>query len=196
MNQNSLNLIREVIINSGILISVEISGDSLYLEFKDVELGTPKHGNSISLTVRFAEQSFFTTFYNDIWDIEFLSKYNYKKQFLSQKISFKVSDIKFLDFRSLTKFFHDYDNYKIILSPDNFNIHNIQCDFFMIVECEKIAIAVGANQMNFFTHYELLDDNSLLELSNQWMSYFLKYQSKRNIIKDKMCENHPLFFKK
>ena len=196
MNHKSLNLIRDVIINSGNLISVEISGDSVYLEFGDVELGTPKYGNTMSLTIRFAEQSFFTTFYNDIWDIEFLSKYNYKKQLLSQEIFFNVCDIKFMDFEHLTKFFHDYKNQKTVLSPENFNIHNIQCDFFMIVECEKIAIVVGANQMDFFTPSERLDDNSLLELSNQWMVYFLNYQLKRNIIKDKMCENHPLLFKK
>ena len=196
MNQKSLNLIREVIVNSGTLISVEISGDSIYLEFGDVELGTPKFGNTISLTVRFAESSFFTTFYNDIWDIEFLSKYNYKKQLLSQEVFLDVYDIKFLDFERVTRFFSDFKNQKTILSPENFNIHNIQCDFFMIVEFEKIALVIGANQMDFFTPYERLDDNSLMELANDWMLYFLNYHLKRNIIKDKMCENHPLVFKK
>ena len=196
MNQKSLNLIREVIVNSGTLISVEISGDSIYLEFGDVELGTPKFGNTISLTVRFAESSFFTTFYNDIWDIEFLSKYNYKKQLLSQEVFLDVYDIKFLDFERVTRFFSDFKNQKTILSPEKFNIHNISCDFFMIVEFEKISLVIGANQMDFFTPYERLDDNSLMELANDWMLYFLNYHLKRNIIKDKMCENHPLVFKK
>ena len=43
MNVRSLKLIRDVIINSGKWTSIEIAQDSVYLEFKDVELGTPKH---------------------------------------------------------------------------------------------------------------------------------------------------------
>ena len=42
MNTRSLKLIREVIINSGKWTSIEIAQDSIYLEFKDVELGVPK----------------------------------------------------------------------------------------------------------------------------------------------------------
>ena len=82
-----------------------------------------------------------------------------------------------------------------MVSPSNFDIHNIQNDFFILVETNEIAIVVGANHMDFFTQSERLDDNSLKELSNQWMLYFLNYHLKRNIIKDKMCENHPLIYK-
>ena len=57
MNVRSLKLIRDVIINSGKWTSIEIAQDSVYLEFKDVELGTPKHDEEFSLTVRFAEDS-------------------------------------------------------------------------------------------------------------------------------------------
>jgi hypothetical protein len=49
--------------------------------------------------------------------------------------------------------------------------------------------------MDFFTPFERLDDASLRELSNDWMLYFLNYHLKRNIIKDPMCENHPLMYK-
>lgn len=62
----------------------------------------------------------------------------------------------------------------------------------MLIETDEIAIAVGGDQMDFFSPFERLDDSSLRELSNQWMLYFLKYHQKRNIIKDPMCENHPL----
>ena len=86
MNTRSLKLIRDVIINSGKWTSIEMAQDSIYLEFKDVELGTPKSNDEMSLTVRFAEDSFFTVFYNDIWDIDFLSKYNYKHQLLSEEV--------------------------------------------------------------------------------------------------------------
>ena len=195
MNRESLNLIRDVIINSGRVSFVEIAQDSIYLDFQDVELGEPKYGTAMSLTARFGDESFFTTFYNDIWDIEFLSKYNFKKQLLSEELFLDVCDIKFLDFEYLNQVFYKYKHQKTITAENNFNIHNITCDFFMIVELEKIALVVGANRMDFFTPQEKLNDNSLKELSNEWMLYFLNYHLKRNIIKDPMCENHPLIYK-
>ena len=173
MNTRSLKLIREVMINSGKVTSVEISQDSIYLEFKDVELGNPKSNEEMSLTVRFAEDSFFTVFYNNIWDVDFMSKYDYKKQLLSQEICEKS-----------------------ISSVEDFSIHNIRNDFFMLVDTKDVGFAVGGNQMDFFTPFERLDDASLRELSNEWMLYFLNYHLKRNIIKDPMCENHPLIYTK
>ena len=62
----------------------------------------------------------------------------------------------------------------------------------MLVETKEIAIVMGGNQMDFFSPFEKLNDNSLKELSNQWMLYFLNYRMKRNIIKNPICENHPL----
>lgn len=196
MNTRSLNLIRDVIINSGKWSSIEISQDSIYLEFKDVELGVPKSDENSSLTVRFAEDSFFTVFYSNIWDIDFLSKYNYKLQLLSEEVLFKVKDIQFVDFEVLNSFFYNFKKEKTVSVDENFDIHNIRNDFFMLIDLDDIAIAVGGNQMDFFTRYERLDDANLRELSNQWMMYFLNYHLKRNIIKDPMCENHPLLFKK
>ena len=196
MNTRSLKLIRDVIINSGKWTSIEMAQDSIYLEFKDVELGTPKSNDEMSLTVRFAEDSFFTVFYNDIWDIDFLSKYNYKHQLLSEEVLFDVQDIKFIDFEYLNTFFYNYKSEKTVSVVEDFDIHNIRNDFFMLVETKEIAFAVGANQMDFFSPFEKLDDGSLRELSNQWMLYFLNYHLKRNIIKDPMCENHPLMYKK
>ena len=58
MNTRSLKLIRDVIINSGKWTSIEIAQDSIYLEFKDIELGKPKANEDMSLTVRFAGDSF------------------------------------------------------------------------------------------------------------------------------------------
>jgi hypothetical protein len=196
MNIRSLKLIREVIINSGKWTSIEIAQDSIYIEFRDVELGVPKESEDFSLTVRFAVDSFITTFYNNIWDIEFLAKYNFKDQLLSESVSFLVKDIKFVDFEYLNTFFYNYKKEKTISVLEDFDIHNIRNDFFMLVETDEIAIVVGGDQMDFFTNHERLDDASLRELSNQWMLYFLKYHLKRNIIKDPMCENHPLNPKK
>ena len=196
MNVRSLKLIRDVIINSGKWASIEISQDSVYIEFKDVELGTPKHDEEFSLTVRFAGDSFFTAFYNNIWDIEFMSGYNFKHQLLSEEVYFEVKDIKFIDFEYLNTFFYNFKKEKTISSVDDFDIHNIRNDFFMLVETKDIAFVVGGNQMDFFSPFERLDDASLRELSNQWMLYFLNYHMKRNLIKDPMCENHPLMYTK
>ena len=155
MNTRSLKLIRDVIINSGKWTSIEMAQDSIYLEFKDVELGTPKSNDEMSLTVRFAEDSFFTVFYNDIWDIDFLSKYNYKHQLLSEEVLFDVQDIKFIDFEYLNTFFYNYKSEKTVSVVEDFDIHNIRNDFFMLVETKEIAFAVGANQMDFFSPFEL-----------------------------------------
>ena len=196
MNGRSLKLIREVIINSGKLTSIEISQDSIYIDFQDVELGVPKETEDFTLTVRFALDSFFTVFYNNIWDIEFLSKYNFKNQLLREDVLIDVEDIRFVDFEYLNNFFYDYKKEKTISVVEDFNIHNIRNDFFMLIKTRDIAIAVGGNQLDFFTNHEKLDDASLRELSNQWMLYFLKYHLKRNIIKNPMCENHPLMYPK
>ena len=196
MNTRSLKLIRDTVINSGKWVSIEIAQDSIYIDFTDVELGKPKNNEQMYLTVRFAEESFFTVFYNNIWDIDFLSKYDYKKQILSEEVDFKVKDVKFIDFEYLNTFFYNYKKEKTVTTTDEFSIHNIRNDFFMLVETKEIAFAVGGNQMDFFTPYERLDDASLRELSNEWMLYFLNYHLKRNIIKDPMCENHPLIYKK
>jgi len=196
MNVRSLKLIRDVIINSGKWTSIEMAQDSIYIEFKDVELGKPKGDDDMSLTVRFAGDSFFTIFYNNIWDIDFLSKYDYKNKLLSEEVFFKVKDIKFIDFEYLNTFFYNFKSEKTISTSQDFDIHNIRNDFFMLVESKDVAFVVGANQMDFFTPFERLDDASLRELSNDWMLYFLNYHLKRNIIKDPMCENHPLMYTK
>ena len=196
MNARSLKLICDVMINSGKWTALEISQDSIYLTFRDVELGSPKSGEDYSLTVRFAEESFFAAFYNNIWDIDFLSKYDYKNQLLSEEFVLDVIDVKFIDFEYLNTFFYNFKKDKTISVVDDFDIHNIRSDFFILIEFEDIAVVAGGNQMDFFTPFERLDDGSLRELSNQWMLYFLNYHMKRNLIKDPMCENHPLMYTK
>ena len=161
-------------------------------EFKDVELGVPDETENFTLTVRFAADSFITIFYNNIWDIDFLSKYDYKNDLLSEQVLFDIEDVKFVDFEYLNEFFYDYKKEKTISVVDDFSIHNIRNDFFMLIKTKEVAVVVGGDQMDFFTKYERLDDATLRELSNQWMLYFLRYHLKRNIIKNPMCENHPL----
>ena len=196
MKARSLKLIEEVIVNSGKVASLEIAQDSIYIEFANVELGEPRGDEDLSLTIRFGEDSFISVFYNNIWDIDFLSSYDFKNQLLSKRVDLKVKKITFLDFEYLNNFFHDYSKEKSISVVEDFDIHNIRNDFFVLFETEEIGVVAGGNQMDFFTNYERIDDDILKELSNQWMLYFLKYNMKRNIIKDPMCENHPLKPKK
>ena len=191
MRNDSLKLIEDVIGNFAKLASVEISGDSIYLEFIDVELGNPKNGEDLSLSMRFAKNSFFTVFYDNIWDIDFVSSFNYKNHFLQEELLLDVGRIRFLDFEYLNTFFYNYQKQKDFSLEVEYDVHNIRADFFCLLEFSNIAIVVGGNEMDFFTPTSRLDDNILKELSNQWMMYFLTYHQKRNIIKDPMCEKHP-----
>ena len=191
MKKDSLKLIEDVIGNFAKLASVEISGDSIYLEFIDVELGNPKNDEELSLSMRFAKNSFFTVFYDNIWDIDFVSSFNYKNHFLQEELLLDVGRIRFLDFEYLNTFFYNYQKQKDFSLESEYDVHNIRADFFCLLEFSNIAIVVGGNEMDFFTPTSRLDDNILKELSNQWMLYFLTYHQKRNIIKDPMCEKHP-----
>lgn len=193
MKARSLKLIEEVIINSGKFSSLEISQDSIYIEFRDVELGAPKGDEDLTLTIRFGEDSFISVFYNNIWDVDFLSGYDFKRQMLSTRTDLKVKSIRFIDFEYLNKIFSDYSKEKSISSVEDFSIHNIRNDFFVLFETEEIAVVAGGNQMDFFTANERIDDDILKELSNQWILYLLEYHMKRKLIKDPMCENHPLY---
>lgn len=191
MKNESLRLIEDVISNFAKLASIEISEDAIYLEFIDVELGSPKSNDDFSLSMRFAKNSFISVFYDNIWDIDFLSSFNYKMHFLQEDLIKDVRKIRFLDFEYLNAFFYNYSRNKNFSLDKEFDVHNIRCDFFCLIEFNDIAIVVGGNEMDFFTPSERIDDDILKELSNQWMMYYLKYHQKRNIIKDPMCENHP-----
>lgn len=193
MNSKSLNLIEEVITSFGMWDSLEIAQDSIYLEFSDVELGNPKYNDSLNLSFRFSDKSFIVFFYNNIWDAEFLANFDFKNHFINEDFVLKVEKIKFLDFEYLNTFFYNYAKDKVLSLDGEFDIHNIRNDFFVLLETEELAIAVGGNEMDFFFNDLKLDDDSLKELSNQWILYFLKYSLKRNIImKDSMCEHNTL----
>lgn len=191
MKNDSLKLIEDVIGNFAKLASIEISGDSIYLEFIDVELGTPKSDNELSLSLRFANKSFLTIFYDNIWDIDFISAFDYKNHFLQEELLLDVKKIRFIDFEYLNTFFYNYLKQKDFSQDSEYDVHNIRCDFFCLIEFGNVAIVAGGNEMDFFTPTERLDDDILMDLSNEWMMYYLTYHQKRNIIKDPMCENHP-----
>lgn len=191
MNINSLRRIEEVIINSGILSFLEIAQDTIYLDFINVELGNPKTEEEFSLSIRFGDNSFIAFFYNNIWDLKFLSEFNHNDQKIETQLNFKVNQIRFLDFPYLHHIIRKYNKNKSVTLIKDFDITNIRNDFFLIMEFDNIAMAVGSNQLDFFTKSEKLDDDILKELSNQWMRYLLEYKSKRNILnKDPICEKY------
>ena len=193
MNSKSLELIEEVVASFGIWDSLEIAPDSIYLEFSDVELGNPKYDDCLNLSFRFSDNSFIVFFYNNIWDVEFLANFDFKNHFINEDFILKVEKIKFLDFEYLNTFFYNYAKDKVISLDKTFDIHNIRNDFFVLLETDELAIAIGGDKMDFFFNDYKLDDGSLKDLSNQWVLYFLKYRLKRNIImKDPMCEHNDL----
>ncbi|WP_299523923.1 hypothetical protein [uncultured Methanobrevibacter sp.] len=193
MNSKSLELIEDVITPFGIWDSLEIVQDSIYLEFSDVELGNPKYDDSLNLSFRFSDKSFIVFFYNNIWDADFLANFDFKNHFINEDFVLKVKKIKFLDFEYLNTFFYNYAKNKVISLDETFDIHNIRNDFFVLLETEELAIAMGGDKMDFFFNDEKLDDDTLKKASNQWVLYFLKYRLKRNIVmKDPMCEHNTL----
>lgn len=70
MNTNSLRLIEDITINSGVLSFLEIAQDTIYLDFINVELGNPKTEEEITLSIRFGDNSFiaFSTMTYGIWN--------------------------------------------------------------------------------------------------------------------------------
>ncbi len=188
---DSLRLIEEVILPSGKWSSLEIAQDTIYLDFTHVELGNPNNGDELSLSIRFDEDSFIMFFYEDIWNIEFLSDFNYNDNRIDTILDFKVNNIRFLDFEYLDEVVNRFSKSKLITLMPEFDITNIRNDFFLIFEIDKVCIVVGSNNLDFFTNFEKLDDYMLKEFSNQWMVYFLNYPNQRKILnKDPMCEIH------
>lgn len=193
LNINSLRRIEEVMKNSGIWSFLEISQDSIYLTFNNVELGNPDIDDQFLFYIHFYKDSFLIFFYNNIWDIDFISEFDLNKQIINKKLNLKLKNIRFLDFEYLDYFFKKYKKSKKIISKKEFDIKNIRNDFFLLLEFEEIGIVIGGNQLDFFNKNEKLDDYSLKELSNQWMVYLIDYKSEKNIFKkDSMCENNSL----
>jgi hypothetical protein len=192
MNNRSLEILEESIGPSGKWASLEIANDSIYLEFKDVQLGKPQKDKDLKISIRFANNAFLCFFYKDIWDIDFLTSYDFSNQSFFKEFSYKIKKIKFQDFSYLDEISKRFDKEKILPPNDDYDVYNLRNDFFLIFELDKIAICISANEMDFFNEFERLDDNLIKELSNQWILYFLEYCNKTKIRKDQMCEDFLL----
>ncbi|MDL2246607.1 hypothetical protein LJB96_03215 [Methanobrevibacter sp. OttesenSCG-928-K11] len=192
MNNRSLEILEESIEPSGKWISLEIANDSIYLEFRDVQLGRPQNNKVLEIAIRFANNAFICFFYNEIWDIEFLKNYDFSNQSFFGDCSYKVKKIKFQDFNYLDEISQKFNKEKIFPPHDDFDVYNLRNDFFLIFELDKIAICVSGNEMDFFNEFERLNDDLIKELSNQWILYFLDYCNKTKMRKDSMCEDFLL----
>lgn len=179
MKQKTLNLIEESISSAGRWTWIELSNDSVQLEFEDVQLYKPsmeKYDNhSSEIAIRLADNAFFSIFYNDDNDIDFIDS---KRDF-----SYKISDdgLKFQDFGLFNEINNEYIHKKVVLGNLPIDLNNVEFDFLLIIIFEKIAIACGANQLNFFNDFESLNDEDIKKLSNQWWIYWVDYwKSKGN----------------
>ena len=166
MNNDSLKLIEDVLINFSKLSAINISQDTIYLEFIDVELGNPNNDEDLSFSMRFSKNSFISFFYDNIWDIEFLSNFDYKNHFIQEDLFSDVRKIKFIDFEYLNKFFYNYNSQKDFSINKEFDIHNIRNDFFCLIEFGDMGIVVGGDEMDFFSESERLNDDILKNYLN------------------------------
>ncbi|WP_409200842.1 hypothetical protein [Methanobrevibacter sp. DSM 116169] len=187
MNNRSLDIIEEAMEFSPKFSSLEIANGSIYLDFKNVALSNPKEDEDFTLSIRFASNAFISFFYNDIWDLDFLSDYDFSNESFIKDFSYDINEFKFQDFDFLDYIFNNYSNEKSF--PDNnFNPHNIRNDFFLTFTLDKLAICISSNEMDFFTKNEKLDSSSIKNLSNEWILYILNYCNKKRIKKDSICD--------
>lgn len=184
MNKRSLEIIEESMEFEPLWVSLEISDDLIYLDFKDVEIADPEKVKTFS--IRFASNAFICFFYNDIFKLDFLSSYDFSNENFHDEFSFNISNFKFQSFENLDELFSKYEKEKTFLNKD-FDIRNIRTDFFLTFQLDDIAICVCGNEMNFFLGNEKLDDDSIKKLSNEWVLYYLSYCKKR-IKKSKVCK--------
>jgi hypothetical protein len=219
MLATSLNIIEDIISTSGRWTWLEISYESIYLEFKDVQLYNPKNNtnkfedSSSEIAIRLGENIFLAIFFNDINDLNFLDlsdslqnlmqsdTINFKDNFVSfhKEFSIKINknQFKFQD-RDFLKAMANFYNYKKIL-VENYAEGNNGYDFLLCFTAGNISIAVGGNNIHFFNDFENLTDEDIKNLSNKWCIYYLKYWINKGTNKeyplDYVCESLPLKLK-
>lgn len=196
MNNKSYLILEDVISEAGKWVSLEVSGDTIYLDFSSVELfnihDDSKKDSKIS--IRFSDNSLFSIFYNDKKDLDFLNLTKKdRNDFLMEfnrnldKGMFKFQDMSFINSK-----FTKFKNEMIFL--DNFN--NDSPDFIMSFLSNGIGVCVGGNSLNIYMGLEELTDNDILFLSNKWSRYYLSYWinkgTKDEYSYDSLCELNPI----
>ncbi|WP_461461694.1 hypothetical protein [Methanobrevibacter sp.] len=207
MNKKTYNLLEDVISASGRWTALEVVNDSIYIDFSDVQLYNISYDNDSNLSsgceisIRFAENSLFSIFYNNDEDIEFIKEAKGLDNNFLIELNKKLDEgqFKFQNIDFSNKLCENFQNELVFL--DNINDSNMEFpDFILSFSCENLAICIGGDSLNFFNNFESLNDNDILELSNQWsrhyLDYWVKKGSKKQLKEDDLCELSPLEIKK
>lgn len=203
MNKKTYNLLEDVISASGRWTALEVVNDSIYIDFSDVQLYNISYDNDSNLSsgceisIRFAENSLFSIFYNNDEDVEFIKEAKGLDNNFLIEINKKLDEgqFKFQNIDFSNKLCENFQNELVFL--DNINDKDMEFpDFILSFSCENLAICIGGDSLNFFNNFESLNDNDILELSNQWSRYYLDYWvkkgSKKQLKEDVLCELRPL----
>ncbi len=203
MNKKTYNLLEDVISTSGRWTALEVVNDSIYIDFSDVQLYNisydkdPNLSSGCEISIRFAENSLFSIFYNNDEDVEFIKEAKGLDNNFLIELNKKLDEgqFKFQNIDFSNKLCENFQNELVFL--DNINDTNMEVpDFILSFSCENLAICIGGDSLNFFNNFESLNDNDILELSNQWSRYYLDYWikkgSKKQLKEDVLCELSPL----
>ena len=171
MKKQTLNLLEDVISTAGEWISLEISSDSLYLEFSNTQLYNDDYPNSTELTLRFGKNIMLNIYYNNLEDIEPLVENNVLT-FSFKEFSFKLKneEFKFQDINYLNDM---KELYKFCLNLNN----NKYCDFILVFNLENFGILVGGDILSVFNDFEYLNEFDIKNLSNKWCRDYLRDQT-------------------
>ncbi|MGN1363396.1 MAG: hypothetical protein ACI4VU_06815 [Methanobrevibacter sp.] len=196
MNNKSYLILEDVISDAGKWISLEVLGDTIYLDFSSVELfnihDDSKKDSNIS--IRFSDSSLFSIFYNDKKDIDFLNLTKRGKNDFLMEFNRNLDRgmFKFQDMSFINSNFNKFKNELIFL--DNFK--DDAPDFIMSFLSSDIGVCVGGNSLNIYMGLEELTDNDILILSNKWSQYYLSYWmnkgTKDEYDYDALCELNPI----
>ncbi|MCQ2977809.1 MAG: hypothetical protein MJ232_07340 [archaeon] len=209
MNPRTFKIIEEVS-SQGIWSWLEIDNlsNSLYLEFQNLKLledmviwGDDYNGN---LAIRFGDNLSLTIFYNNVSDCKFLKfkedeledlfssdiQIIDKLDYFYREFSKDICKLKFQDYEYLEVLSVNFKNKKVLIKSDSNDY-----DFSLIVECDDLAIVVGANLVHCFNDSESLNDDDIKRLSNKWILYYLDYWKKKGSSEeyamDLLCEEFP-----
>lgn len=221
MNKRSKEIIEDAF-SQGKWTWLEIDGnsDSLYLEFEKLRFVSRLVINQLydlsntnyeqdyrgELAIRFGQNLYFSLFYNETDDLDFLDLDNdYLERLLSgdEKITdensyffknfeLEVKNFKFQDLELKMDIIRRFKNRKVLIDSSQ----NQNYDFFLCFECENIAAILGGDMINFFNDYDALNDDEIKRISNNWYMYYMDYWNKKGSEKeyelDLLCEEIPL----
>lgn len=174
MNLKNLKLIEEIISTCGIWTSLEITPDSIYLEFSKTQIYNDDYPNSTELVLRFGENILLNIYYNDKEDIKQIINENNTLINSFKEFSFKIrkEEFKFQNIKYTQKI---KKQYKKSLNLNN----NENTDFSLSFKLEKFAITVGGDLLHLFNDFESLSENEIQNLSNKWCREYLNYWNKK-----------------